>query len=212
MACQNNLQSGQTLFQRLPHRLTEKQRSIFTPNLFLSPSVQEYNPYINGLGSEEYYMNLVADAMEPYLISCGISFTRNDPDDTLQQAIALSNAGNYDFHLALHSNAAPPALAGQLQGCDIYYYATSTQGARAAKIFAENLKVIYPDPAKVRTVANTTLGELRLVKAPSNLIELAYHDNAEDAFWIIDNIQLIARTLVLALTEYFGIPFVEPSI
>ena len=104
------------------------------------------------------------------------------------------------------------ALAGQLQGCDIYYYATSTQGARAAKIFAENLKVIYPDPAKVRTVANTTLGELRLVKAPSNLIELAYHDNAEDAFWIIDNIQLIARTLVLALTEYFGIPFVEPSI
>ena len=105
------------------------------PNLFLSPSVQEYNRYINGLGSEEYYMNLVADAMEPYLISCGISFTRNDPDDTLQQAIALSNAGNYDFHLALHSNAAPPALAGQLQGCDIYYYATSTQGARAAKIF-----------------------------------------------------------------------------
>ena len=173
------------------------------PNLFLSPSVQEYNPYINGLGSEEYYMNLVADAMEPYLISCGISFTRNDPDDTLQQAIALSNAGNYDFHLA---------LPGQLQGCDIYYYATSTQGARAAKIFAENLKVIYPDPAKVRTVANTTLGELRLVKAPSNLIELAYHDNTEDAFWIIDNIQLIARTLVLALTEYFGIPFVEPSI
>ncbi len=171
------------------------------PNLFLSPSVQEYNPYINGLGSEEYYMNLVADAMEPYLISCGISFTRNDPDDTLQQAIALSNAGNYDFHLALHSNAAPPALAGQLEGCDIYYYTTSTQGARAAKIFAENLKVIYPDPAKVRTVANTTLGELRLVKAPSNLIELAYHDNAEDAFLIIDNIQLIARTLVLALTD-----------
>ena len=92
-------------------------------------------------------MNLVADAMEPYLISCGISFTRNDPDDTLQQAIALSNAGNYDFHLALHSNAAPPALAGQLQGCDIYYYATSTQG-HAPRIFAENLKVIYPDPPK----------------------------------------------------------------
>ena len=116
------------------------------PNLFLSPSVQEYNPYINGLGSEEYYMNLVADAMEPYLISCGISFTRNDPDDTLQQAIALSNAGNYDFHLALHSNAAPPALAGQLQGCDIYYYATSTQGARAAKIFAENLQNALHSP------------------------------------------------------------------
>ena len=180
------------------------------PNLFLSPSVQQYNPYINGLGSEEYYMNLIADAMEPYLYASGITFTRNNPDDTLSQAIALSNAGNYDFHLALHSNAAPANLSGQIQGPDIYYYSTSTEGQRAAEIFQENLKVIYPDPNLVNTIPNTTLGELRLVKAPSNLIELAYHDNLEDAMWIINNINVIARTLVLSLTEYFGIPFVDP--
>ena len=105
------------------------------PSLFLSPSVQEYNPYVNGLGSEEYFMNLVADAMEPYLISSGITFTRNNPDDTLSQAIALSNAGNYDFHLALHSNAAPASLAGQLRGPDVYYYTASREGYRAAQIF-----------------------------------------------------------------------------
>lgn len=180
------------------------------PNLFLSPSVQQYNPYINGLGSEEYYMNLIADAMEPYLYASGITFTRNNPDDTLSQAIALSNAGNYDFHLALHSNAAPANLSGQIQGPDIYYYSTSTEGKRAAEIFQENLKVIYPDPNLVNTIPNTTLGELRLVKAPSNLIELAYHDNLEDAMWIINNINVISRTLVLSLTEYFGIPFVDP--
>ena len=180
------------------------------PNLFLSPSVQQYNPYINGLGSEEYYMNLIADAMEPYLYASGITFTRNNPDDTLSQAIALSNAGNYDFHLALHSNAAPANLSGQIQGPYIYYYSTSTEGKRAAEIFQENLKVIYPDPNLVNTIPNTTLGELRLVKAPSNLIELAYHDNLEDAMWIINNINVIARTLVLSLTEYFGIPFVDP--
>ena len=180
------------------------------PNLFLSPSVQQYNPYINGLGREEYYMNLIADAMEPYLYASGITFTRNNPDDTLSQAIALSNAGNYDFHLALHSNAAPANLSGQIQGPDIYYYSTSTEGKRAAEIFQENLKVIYPDPNLVNTIPNTTLGELRLVKAPSNLIELAYHDNLEDAMWIINNINVIARTLVLSLTEYFGIPFVDP--
>ena len=28
--------------------------------LYLSPSTQEYNPYVNG-GNEEYYMNLLAD-------------------------------------------------------------------------------------------------------------------------------------------------------
>jgi len=180
------------------------------PSLFLSPSVQQFNPYINGLGSEEYYMNLVADAMEPYLIASGITFTRNNPDDTLSQAIALSNAGNYDFHLALHSNASPENLAGQLQGPDVYYYSSSAEGQRAADIFVENLKVIYPNPNIVRAVPTTTLAELRRTKAPANLIELAYHDNVEDAMWIINNIDLIARTLVLALTEYFNIPFVEP--
>ena len=181
------------------------------PSLFLSPSVQEFNPYVNGLGTEEFYMNLVADAMEPYLIASGITFTRNDPDDTLRQAINLSNAGNYDFHLALHSNASPENLAGRLQGSDVYYYATSTEGLRAADIFVDNLKAIYPDPSLVRAVPNTTLAELRLTQAPSNLIELAYHDNLEDALWIINNIDLIARNLVLSLTEYFGIPFVEPA-
>ena len=60
------------------------------PSLFLSPSVQEFNPYVNGLGTEEYYMNLVADAMEPYLIASGITFARNNPNDTLRQAINLS--------------------------------------------------------------------------------------------------------------------------
>jgi N-acetylmuramoyl-L-alanine amidase len=156
-------------------------------------------------------MNLIADAMEPYLYSCGINFTRNNPNDTLSQAIALSNAGDYDFHLALHSNAAAEGNAGNVQGCDVYYYTTSTKGAEAAAIFMENLKVIYPNPSKVKTIGSTTLAELRLTDAPANLIELAYHDNLTDALWIIDNIKLIARTLVLALTEYFGIPFVEPE-
>ena len=34
------------------------------PDVYLSPSTQDYNPYIIG-GSEKYYMNLLADAMEP---------------------------------------------------------------------------------------------------------------------------------------------------
>ena len=68
------------------------------PKIYLSPSLQEYNPYVDG-GNEEYYMNLIADAMEPYLNSSGIQFTRNEPSQKLSQAIAQSNAGIYDLHL-----------------------------------------------------------------------------------------------------------------
>lgn len=47
------------------------------PTIYLSPSTQEYNIFYDGEGSEEYYMNLIADAMEPYLVSSGIEFVRN---------------------------------------------------------------------------------------------------------------------------------------
>ncbi|MEG2213412.1 MAG: N-acetylmuramoyl-L-alanine amidase, partial [Clostridiales bacterium] len=36
------------------------------PTIYLSPSTQEYNEYVTEF-NEEYYMNLIADAMEPYL-------------------------------------------------------------------------------------------------------------------------------------------------
>jgi N-acetylmuramoyl-L-alanine amidase len=35
--------------------------------VFLSPSTQEYNVYVDGSGSEEYWMNRLADAIEPFL-------------------------------------------------------------------------------------------------------------------------------------------------
>ena len=121
------------------------------PKIYLSPSLQEYNPYVDG-GNEEYYMNLIADEMIPYLNSSGIEYVRNTPSQTLSQAINESNASDVDFHLALHSNAAPPQLSGTLRGSDVYYYANSENGKRAADIFVNNLKKIYPDPSAVRAV------------------------------------------------------------
>lgn len=94
------------------------------PRVYLSPSLQEYNLYVNG-GTEEEITNLIADAMEPYLLASGIEFTRNRPEMSLGEAIVASNAGNYDLHFAIHSNAAPESLAGKLQGVDAYYFYNS---------------------------------------------------------------------------------------
>ena len=179
------------------------------PAIYLSPSVQHFNEYITG-GNEEYYMNLIADAMVPYLRAGGITFTRNDPGDTLAQVTERSNAGNYDLHLALHSNASPEHLSGILRGPDVYYYAYSAAGEAAAIIFANNLKVIYPDPNLVAALPNTTLAELRRTRATAILVEVAYHDNYEDATWIINNINEIARNLALSVTEFLNVPFVNP--
>ena len=180
------------------------------PYLFLSPSTQEFNPYVT-TQNEEYWMNLLADRMEPYLLASGIGFTRNDPDQNAAAAIRQSNAGTYDFHLALHSNAAPPEKSGQIRGVDFYYYPSSTQGLRMAEILTEEIRKIYPLPELVQPRPTTLIGEVRRTRAPSVLAELGYHDNAEDAQWIEDNLDRIAQALVRGVCEYFGVPFVEPS-
>ena len=178
------------------------------PIIYLSPSTQEGNYYVTG-GTEEQYMNLLADAMVPYLNASGIRYTRNTPEMTAVSSIAASNAGNYDLHLALHSNAAPDDRYGSVRGSIVFYYPGSARGRRAAEIITDGLKAIYPIPNLVRSEGTTTIGEVRRVRAPAVFLELAYHDNEEDANWITQNIPAIGRNLVLSLTEYFGIPFFE---
>ena len=181
------------------------------PVIYLSPSTQEGNMYVIG-GSEEYYTNLIADAMLPYLRSSGIQYTRNSPEMSASDAIRQSNEGNYDLHLAIHSNAAPEGQYGEYRGVDVYFSPKSTRGRRAANIFVRNLKSIYPVPSDVRAISTTSIGEVDKTRAPAVFLELGYHDNRNDATWVASNIQQIARNLVLSLTEYFGIPLVEPII
>ncbi len=180
------------------------------PNVFLSPSTQEYNEYVIG-GNEEYYANLIADAIEPYLSAAGIDFSRNDPGKRVGNSVRMSNNGNYDLHLAIHTNAAPESLAGQVQGIDVYFYPTSSRGQRAAQLAAEELESIYPYPELVGSVPTNSLYELNNTTAPAVLAEIGYHDNIEDAEWITQNVELIGQSLARAITEYFDVPFVLPQ-
>ncbi len=180
------------------------------PIIYLSPSTQEKNLYVTG-GSEEYWMNLLADELEPWLRSSGIRYVRNTPQMTAASSIAASNAGNYDLHLALHSNAAPESQYGTARGIIAFYAPNSTNGRKAATLIAENLRSIYPLPNKVRTETTTYLGEVTRTKAPAVLVEIAYHDNEADAGWITGNLELIAEKLALSVTEFFGLPLIPPQ-
>ena len=137
------------------------------PFLFLSPSTQDFNPYVT-TGNEQYWMNRIADEMEPYLRASGVNFTRNNPAGSAAQSIRDSNAGQYDFHLALHSNAMPEASAGTARGVDIYYSPMSEAGLRMANIIVDNLRPIYPLPEKVRALSTVAIGEAARLRHTSS--------------------------------------------
>ncbi|MDD3168869.1 MAG: N-acetylmuramoyl-L-alanine amidase [Eubacteriales bacterium] len=177
------------------------------PAIYLSPSLQEFSPFLIG-GTEEFYMNLIADAMVPYLRSSGIAFSRNDPGKSLTQVIWQSNTGNYDLHLALHSNASPENMRGILQGPDVYFYSTSERGRSAAEIIAGNLKKIYPEQSLVATIPTTIRAELRRTSAPAVLVEIAYQDNYTDAMWVRDHIGDIGRSLSQSVAQFLDVPFI----
>ena len=60
------------------------------------------------------------------------------------------------------------------------------------------------------TRATTTLGEVRLSRAPAVLVEIGYHDNYADAVWVEGHMDDIAQQLARALTRLFGLPFIYP--
>lgn len=187
---------------------------LILPKIFLSPSTQQYNLYVNN-GNEEYWMNRIADAMEPYLQASGIEFVRNDPDGTVVDSINLSNMARYGMHVALHSNASPEGMEGLLRGVDVYYRPGDSQNAllsqRFANIVVEEMKKIYPLPQRINARPTNYLAEVLQTYSPAVLIEVAYHDNLQDAEWIQQNVEAIARAIVQALCTYFGIPFAEPQ-
>ena len=179
-------------------------------SVYLSPSTQEHEPFVTG-NNEEYYMNLIADAMIPYLRASGIEFDRNNPGETIQQIIKNANSKYHDLYLALNMNSGVGNLAGKNRGVSVVHYTGSPGGSLAAEVFAKNLRTIYPIPDLVKVASDRLNPELRDTDAAALVIELGYRDNIADAEWVINNIDTIAKNLVVSIAEYLKVPFVEKT-
>ena len=176
--------------------------------VFLSPSLQDYNPYVTGNGSEAEFMNRLADEMIPGLLLNGVGLSRSDRNGSVADAIAKSNAYGPDLHVALQSNASPEGMAGKMQGPEIYYYKDSAEGLRAAELIAAQLAQVYPFNDTVTLIpTDDELAELVRTDAPAVFIEVGYHDNPADAAWIESSLPQIADAINRGIADYLEIPF-----
>lgn len=175
-----------------------------TKSIYLSPSTQEKNIGVGNYGSEEYRMNEVTNVVEKILIEHGVKVYRNRPDWDLKEVVKDSNLRKPNLHFAIHSNA------GGGRGAEIFAYSSQGEGAKVAK-------VIYDEFEKITNIKgrgikfNSKFYELNSTNAPAILIEVAFHDNLEDANWIISNTEEIGIALAKGVLKYFGVPYKETN-
>lgn len=164
--------------------------------IYLNPSVQTKNMYINNLGSEAENMRDIAKLMYKELklvsyIDIEANIAKNGL--SLSQSVNQSNSRKRHIHFALHSNA------GGGQGTEIY-----TKGSN--KTFATTMYESFLELGnfKRRGVKDGThLYEIKNVKADNvALIEFAFHDNLKEAKFIVENKALIANQMVKSILKY----------
>ncbi|MFV0314727.1 MAG: N-acetylmuramoyl-L-alanine amidase [Anaerotignum sp.] len=180
------------------------------PRVYLSPSLENYNHFIDG-GTEQEYVNLIADAMEPTLLSSAIEFSRNEASMTLSQVISYVNGGDYDVYVSIHTTTAPPTFSGSMRGINVFYFIGNPYSEELADCVIKNLKNIYDIKSTMKKIPTMTIKELTCTKIPAVLIELGYNDNEEDARWIKDNINTIGEALSFSLAEYFSTSLFRPE-
>lgn len=171
--------------------------------VFLSPSTQEFNVGYGDFGTEEYRMNRITDILEEILKNQGYTVYRNNPNEKLSEAVRKSNEIGPDIHVSIHSNASGKGY--NAQGPEIFANRPNTSGDKLANYIYDEIMKIYPDQTKGRGVLFTSsLYEIIRTNAPAVLLEIAFHDNPDDAAWIINNETEIAQAIADGINNYFN--------
>ncbi len=178
-------------------------------SVYLSPSLQEHNIGAGQYGTEEQRMNQVADVAQRELLRHNVTVYRNKPTMTLTQAVADSNSKNVDLHQAIHSNAGN----GKARGCTVFCYEFGCRGEALARNLYSELEPLTPTAdrgvheGKDYYGTGKNMYEVWQTVAPAALVEVAFHDNIDDANWIITHIEILGIAIAKANLKTLGITY-----
>ena len=175
-------------------------------SIYISPSLQPGNLYVDGSGSEQYHMQavgrLVVELLEKHQQFVVYS---NRPGMTLRQAMDESNDLAVDAHVAIHSNA------GSGEGTEIWIV---EKGYRAEKLAKAIYRYLAPlSPGEDRGIKESTYyGEVRETNAPAVIVETEFHDDQKLAKWIGQHHEELAQSIYRGICEYFEVTPIESQL
>ena len=180
----------------IPEYSEDKPQIINKTKIYINPSVQHANLYINGKGSEASNMLDIAKYLKKELDKIEfLEVLYNFENLSLSNSIKESNKFNADIHLALHSNA------GGGKGSEIF---TLDSYDFSKTVYEDFLKL---GSFKKRGIKNGAhLYEVKNSKADHvALMEFLFHDNIEEANWIVNNKEKIAKQLAQSIINFVSV-------
>lgn len=174
--------------------------------VYLSPSNQDGNYGVKSVGytNEMKEMNDLSNYIESMLKYYGVKVYRNNPNGNINLWVADSLYYGSDLHIAIHSNASSDHLS---KGVETWINEQSSLTYSLANIIQDDLMGIYYDKENGNRgvkYSNGALGETRMPRF-GILVEVAHHDDVDDAYWIMNNKKLIGETIAKSILKYYGL-------
>ena len=168
--------------------------------IYLSPSSQTNNKWTDGTTEAQRaqeFSNLIKIALQQAGHQVyGSDNTKFGSDNNANRRARINEANNIgvDAYVAIHSNAG----AGG-KGPEVLYKNGSSKGNQLASAIESRLKKLYGSSRGIKT--NET-EETSKSKAPSSLVEIAFHDKDSDVKWMKNNKNAIADAIASAICSY----------
>lgn len=173
--------------------------------IYISPSSQPANTYAVGNTNEQEQCRRIAVALEKELDRCGFN-AKTGISDSMYTRVPESNAFGADLHLPIHTNA----FDGKVAGLRIMVYKKGGEAEQIAKAIMNTLAPITPGESDGISVY-PGLYEVKNSNAICVYIEVGFHDNPEEAQWIIDHTQDIAAAIAKGLCRHYGVKYIPAN-
>lgn len=170
--------------------------------IYISPSSQPANTYAVGNTNEQEQCRKIAAALEKELDRCGFN-SKAGLTGSMYTRVRESNNMDTDLHMPIHTNG----FDGKVAGLRIMIMKKGGEAEQIAKAILAELAPITPGTSDGISV-QPGLYEIKATKAICVYIEVGFHDNPEEAKWIIEHTKDIAVAIAKGVCNHYGVKYV----
>lgn len=175
--------------------------------IYLAPSNQSDNLYYGGKTNEAAECQAIANIAAKRLRSFGVFEVKvGDHNKTLWQKAQEANAWSADAYIAIHSNGSKD---GKARGTEAWYYTGSTSGKKLASAVYRPVEKLVGNGRGLKN--NKEFQDLKQPKMDNTILEIGFHDNKEDAAYIVEHHTELAEAITEGVCNRYDVTYKAES-